>query len=45
VDFFPGDRVAVSYQDAPAAVQVLSMSATAGEGGLLWDLELAEVTA
>jgi hypothetical protein len=24
-------------------VQVLSVSATAGEGGLLWDLELAEV--
>jgi hypothetical protein len=44
VDFFPGDRIAVSYQDAPTAVTVLSMSAQAGEGGLLWDLELAEVT-
>jgi hypothetical protein len=43
VAIFPGDRITVSYSDAPAAVQVLSMSATAGEGGLLWDLELAEV--
>jgi hypothetical protein len=43
VSFFPGDRIAVDYQDAPAAVQVLSMSASAGDGGLLWDLELAEV--
>jgi hypothetical protein len=43
VSYFPGDRIALSYSDAPATVQVLSMSASAGEGGLLWDLELAEV--
>ena len=45
VAFFPGDRIALTYADAPAAVQVLSVSATAGGGGLLWDLELAEVGA
>jgi hypothetical protein len=43
VAIFPGDRITVDYADAPATVQVLSMSASAGEGGLLWDLELAEV--
>jgi hypothetical protein len=45
VAFHPGDRIALTYADAPAAVQVLSVSATAGGGGLLWDLELAEVDA
>jgi hypothetical protein len=43
VDFQPGDTIGLSYADAPTSVQVLSMSATAGEGGLLWDLELVEV--
>lgn len=43
VDFQPGDTIGISYADAPASVQVLSMSASAGAGGLLWDLELAEV--
>lgn len=43
VDFFPGDRVTVTYADAPPEVQVLSVSATASDGGLLWDVELAEV--
>jgi hypothetical protein len=45
VDFQPGDTITLSYSDAPTTVQVLSMSATAGEGGLLWDLELAELPA
>jgi hypothetical protein len=45
VAFVPGDRIALTYADAPTAVQVLSVSATAGGGGLLWDLELAEVGA
>jgi hypothetical protein len=43
VDFHPGDRIGLTYADAPTSVEVLSVSATAGGGGLLWDLELAEV--
>lgn len=43
IDFQPGDTIGISYADAPTSVQVLSMSASAGEGGLLWDLEIAEV--
>jgi hypothetical protein len=40
VDFKVGDTVALAYGGAPASARVLSVSATAGEGGLLWDLEL-----
>lgn len=45
IDYTVGDRIALDYADAPTAVQVLSVSAEAGAGGLLWDLELAEVPA
>lgn len=45
VDFQPGDRVGLNYYgwDTPSYANVLSVSATAGEGGLLWDVELVEV--
>ena len=39
-DFYPGDVLALDYFDAPTEVRVLSISATAGEGTLLWDVEL-----
>lgn len=43
LDFEVGDAITLDYADAPTDVRVLSASATAGEGGLLWDLELVEV--
>lgn len=42
VDFDIGDTLPCSYQDAPASVRVLSASATAADGSLLWDLELTD---
>lgn len=45
VDFQVGDRVGLDYLDAPVEVEVLSISATAGKGGLMWDLEVAAVPA
>ena len=44
VDYKPGDTVACTYPGAPATVRVLSISAEAGEGAMLWDLELTEAT-
>lgn len=44
VAFNVGDTLTLDYQDAPTDVRVLSISAEAGDGGLLWDLELVEVT-
>ena len=42
LDYGPGDTVACSYPGAPATMRVLSISAEAGEGAMLWDLELTE---
>ena len=42
VDFGVGDSMAVDYQAVVHDVAVLSISAKAGEGGLLFDLELTE---
>jgi len=42
LDFGPGDRIGLDYHDCPTVVTVVSISATQGRGGLLWDLELAE---
>lgn len=41
-DFFLGDDMHVSYQAIEHNVSVTSLSATAGEGGLLWDVEFTE---
>lgn len=41
VDFGPGDRIGLDRYDCPSVVTVVSISATQGRGGLLWDLELA----
>jgi len=43
VDFTVGDTIALDYTGAPATARVLSVSATAGGGGLLWDLELVKL--
>jgi hypothetical protein len=42
VSFAVGDTVGLTYSDAPASARVLSVSATAGAAGLLWDLELTD---
>jgi hypothetical protein len=42
VDLKPGDSMHVDYQSVVHDVSILSISARAGEGGLLFDLELTE---
>lgn len=42
VDFFVGDRVNLDYQAIERQVSITSLSAKAGEGGLLWDIEVTE---
>jgi hypothetical protein len=42
VDYQPGDTIALDYPGAPTSARILSISAEAGEGGMLWDLELTE---
>ncbi len=42
VDFFPGDVVTLDYQAIERQVTITSLSAKAGEGGLLWDIEVTE---
>ena len=44
VDYHPGDQVPLVYGDLDTQVTVLSIAADAGEGGLLWQAELLEVT-
>lgn len=42
VDYSAGDTLAIQYQDLVGPVRVLSISAEAGRGGLLWSVELTE---
>lgn len=42
LDFGVGDWMTLDYQDVTRPVSVVSISAKAGEGGLLWDVELTE---
>lgn len=44
VDYMPGDWVTLDLPDPtlPGRVRVLSLSARAGDGGLLWDVELTD---
>jgi hypothetical protein len=43
VHYAVGDTIGLTYTGAPATARVLSVSATAGGGGLLWDLELVVI--
>jgi hypothetical protein len=42
LDYGPGDTISINYPGAPTSARVLSISAEAGEGGMLFDLELSE---
>jgi hypothetical protein len=42
VDYAPGDTLTLTYKDLNQSVRVLSLSAEAGEGALLWSVELTE---
>ena len=42
VDFEVGDWMTVDYQAIEHNLSVVSISATAGEGGLLFDIEFTE---
>jgi hypothetical protein len=42
VDYFPGDWMDMSYQDRTQPVAVQEISASSGEGGLLWEVGFTE---
>jgi hypothetical protein len=42
IDFDAGDTITLTYAEVNKPVRVLSLSATAGEGGLLWDAEFTD---